>query len=51
MRDPHYGGMCFKSVKTLGAWAFSTAKNVDLLGLYPIHNTTILVLSGLRDTI
>ena len=46
-----YGRMCFESVKTLGAlhshlwkrlWpsasAFSTAKNVALLGLYPIHN-------------
>ena len=52
MRNPHYGRMCFKSVKTLGAvhswlWkrprpsvsAFSTAKNVELLGLYPIHNS------------
>ena len=50
MRDPHYGRMCFKSVKTLGTlhselwkrhWpsvsAFSTAKNVELLGLYPIQ--------------
>ena len=49
MRDPHYGRMCFKSVKTLGAlhsqlWkkpgpsasAFSTAKNVKLLRPYPI---------------
>ena len=45
--------MCFKSVKTLGAlhsllWkrprpstsAFSTAKNVELLGLYLIHNVS-----------
>ena len=52
MRDPHYGGMCCKSVKSLGAlhswvWkrprpsatSFSTAKNVELLGLYPIHKT------------
>ena len=51
MRYPHYGRMCFKSVKTLGAlhfqlWkkprppasAFSTAKNVDLLGFYPIRS-------------
>ena len=50
MRDPYYGRMCFKSVKTLGAvhyllWkklrplasAFFTAKNVQLLGLYPIR--------------
>ena len=50
MRDPHYGQMCFKSVKTLGAlhsqlWkrprpsasAFFPAKNVELLGLYPIR--------------
>ena len=49
MRDHDYGRMCFKSVKTLGALhsqlrkkprpsasAFSTAKNVELLGLYPI---------------
>ena len=51
MRDPHDGRMCFKSVKTLGAlhsllWkkprplasAVSTAKSVELLGLYPILN-------------
>ena len=51
MKDPHYGPMCFKSVKTHGAshsylWKrsrpstsdFSTTKNVELLGLYPIHN-------------
>ena len=50
MSDPHYGWMCFKLVKTLEAlhsqlWkrprpptsAFSTAKDVVLLGLYPIH--------------
>ena len=52
MRDPHYmyGRMCFKSVKALEAlhsylWksprplasAFSTSKNVELLGLYPIR--------------
>ena len=50
MRDPHYDLMCFKSVKTLKAlhsqlWkrprhsatAFSTAKNVELLGLHPIR--------------
>ena len=50
IRDPHYGRMCFKSVKTLGAlhsslWkrprpsasVFSTAKNVELLGIYPIR--------------
>ena len=30
MRDPRYGRMCFKSVKTLGA-----------LGLYPIRITEI----------
>ena len=30
MRDPHYGRMCFKSVKTLGAL------HVELLGFYPI---------------
>ena len=52
MRDPHDGRMCFKSFKTLGtlhsqlwrkprpsASAFPTAKNVDFLGLYPIHST------------
>ena len=45
MRDPHYGGMCFKSVETPGAlhsylWKrpFSIAKNVQLLGLYPMNN-------------
>ena len=51
MRDSHYGRMCFKSDKTLRAlhsqlWkrhrpsasAFSTTKNVELLGLYPIRN-------------
>ena len=50
MMDSHYR-MCFKSVKTLGAlhsymWkrprpsasVFSTAKNVEILGLYPIRN-------------
>ena len=50
MRDPHYGRMCFKSVETLGAlhsllWkgprpsasVSFAAKNVQLLGLYPIH--------------
>ena len=49
MREPHYGRICFKSVKTLGAlhsslWkksrpsasTLSTAKNVELLGVYPI---------------
>ena len=35
MRDPHYGGMCFKSVKTLVALH---SRNVELLGLYPIHS-------------
>ena len=51
MRDPYYIRMCFKSVKALGAihswlWkrqrpsasASSTAKNVELLGLYPIRS-------------
>ena len=47
MRDPHYGRMCFKSVSSTfsaveKAWpsasAFSTAKNAELLGLYPIRN-------------
>ena len=49
LMDPHYGGMCFKSVKSIGtlsqlwkgplpsASAFSTAKNVELLGSYPMH--------------
>ena len=50
MRDFHYGRVCFKSVKTLGALhsklskrprlSASTifkAKTVELLGLYPIH--------------
>ena len=57
MRDPHYGRMCFKSVKTLGAlhsWLlkrlrpsasiFSTAKNVELLGLYPIQSAVMVLL-------
>ena len=56
MRDPYYDRMCFKSVKTLGAlhsqlWkrprpsatAFSTAKNVELRGLYPIRNTRMAI--------
>ena len=57
IKDPHYGRMCFKSVKTLGtlhsqlwkrprpeAEAFSTARNVELLGLYPILNAGRIVL-------
>ena len=44
MRDPHYGPTCFKSVKTIGALpsalTFSTAENVELLGLYPILDTS-----------
>ena len=45
MRDPHYGQMCFKSlgsphsflaVEKASVPAFSTAKNVVLLGLYRI---------------
>ena len=43
MRDPHYGRMCFKSVKTLealqpSASALFKAKNVERLVLYPIRN-------------
>ena len=41
VRDPYYGRMCFKSAKTLlavkRASAISTAKSVELRGLYPIH--------------
>ena len=50
MRGTHYGRMCFRSGKTLGAlhsrlWErpqpsaspFYTAENVELLGLYPIR--------------
>ena len=37
MRDPHYGRICFKSVKS----AFSTAKNAELFGLYPIHEGSL----------
>ena len=39
MRDPHYGHMCFKSVKTLGTFLAvekATAKNVAFLGFYTI---------------
>ena len=50
MRDPHCVRMCFKSVKTLGAYIlscgkglwprpFSTAKNVEHLRLFPIQNS------------
>ena len=59
IRDPHYARMCFKSVKILGAlhsylWkrprpsasAFSTDKNVELLGLYPIHNVSAVSTLG-----
>ena len=60
MRDHHYGRMFFKSVKTLGAlhshlWkrtrpsasAFSTAKNVELLGHYSIIlKTTYVAIHG-----
>ena len=40
MRDTHYVRMCFKSVKTLGVLhsKLSTAENVEILVLYPIHN-------------
>ena len=39
MRDPHYGRMCFKS----SASTFSTAKNVEFLGLfYPILKGLIM---------
>ena len=38
MRDPYYGWMCFRSVKTLGASAFSTARNVEL---YPILHVRV----------
>ena len=54
MKDPHYGRMCFKSVKTLGAlysslWkmprpsasASSTVQNVELFGLHPKHEYKI----------
>ena len=49
MKDPHYGRMCFKLKPSelyilsrgkgfgLSASAFSTTKNVVLLGLYHIH--------------
>ena len=49
MRDPHNGGMCFNgrmclnprsstflAVEKVSASAFSVAKNVELLGFYPI---------------
>ena len=52
MKDPLYDRVCFKSVKTFGALnpqlpkrpllsasAFSTTKNVELLGLYHIGPT------------
>ena len=49
MRDPHYCQMCFKSVKTLIlscgkslGLGFFTVKNVELLGLYPIHIRFVL---------
>ena len=50
MRDLHYGRMCFKSVKSSELYILSCgnglglrplpfpAKNVELLGLYPIRN-------------
>ena len=51
IRNSHFGRMCFKSVKTLrvlhsklwkrlrpSASTFFTAKNVELLGLYPIRD-------------
>ena len=48
MKYTHYGRMClsqlkpsellaFLDVETAEASAFSTAKNEELLGLYPIH--------------
>ena len=59
MRDPHHIRMFFKSVKTLGAlnsqmWkrprlsasAFTTAKNVELRGLYPIRLLVSLTHEG-----
>ena len=48
LRDSHYVRMCFKSVKTLwkkprpSAKAFSTAKNVELFGYYPIQRAEAL---------
>ena len=40
MRDPHYGRMCLKSVKTLGtSLAVEQIKIVEHLGLYAIHNS------------
>ena len=32
MRDPHYGRMCFKSVKTLGALTFLAVKKTTAFG-------------------
>ena len=45
VRDPHNGWMCFESARSstflagekASASAFSTAKNVAFLELYPIH--------------
>ena len=55
MRDPHNGGMCFNgrmclnlrsstflAVEKASASAFSAAKNVELLGFYPIYNPVLL---------
>ena len=45
MRDPHYGQMSFKTVKNprnstlLAVEKFSTVKNVELLGLYPVRTS------------
>ena len=55
MRDPHYGQMCFKSVKTFRSPTFLAVKNasasgldffhsymnVELLELYPIHEVQV----------
>ena len=62
MRDPRYGRMCFKSIKTLGTlhskvWnrprpstaACSTPKNVEFRGLYPIHQSGAIELLIMRD--
>ena len=46
MREPHYGLVCFKSVKTLGGSPFLAVKKASAFGLGPFSQLRMESSSG-----
>ena len=47
LRDPYYGRMCFKSVKTLGGSPFLAVKKASAFGLGPFSQLRMESSSGI----